>query len=684
MNFTEFIQLLLRNKLWVFLFPFTVGIMIFFLTRNLPKTYSSEMVIYTGIASGYSVDNDINGKIDYHEANSKFDNLINTITSKETRKEVAIRLLASLIHHPQELKKVAANLRLESIELFNSPTLINSVKGSKEEETYNKISAELLQGEKNSFYQLIFGKQENVFNINKLAGIKATRLGFSDMVKVEYTCEEALVTKRTLDLLAAVFLHKYKNMKIGEVNNVVKYFQEQTDFALLRLQMTELDLKNFRTNNKVINYYEQTKYIADQKQDFEQRESQLQMEINGIGSALIKLESKLTGRSQLQLKSDEILKIKKELSEQNNVIGISTVNGKQISSDFLNNNDKLRKLLKNKIDGLDELNNSMDGISGKDLLNQWLELTINLEENKSKLNVLQTNKIEFEKSYDLFAPMGSDLNKLERDVDVAEKEYLNLLHNLNQAKLRERNLVVTENISITDPPEMPAVPNSSKRLILVIAGALSCFILTLVVLVLKEFLDASIAKPINFEKSTGIVTASAFIKEIKNNNIKIEDINTLSNERLMLSLIDLKNKENSTPLKVIAVPFHKYAGDYKTIISSLINQISNFGHLWKLAENLQISQTNEDIIYLSNSSKRELINQELLNNCNLIYLFINAAQKLDDYQLNLLENWKNLGIPVQAIMVDVKMHHLEKYLGEIPKNRSKIRKRIKDIVKRYS
>ena len=88
MNFVEFIQLILRNKKWVFVMPLGTAILIFVLTRNLPKTYSSEMIIYTGIASGYNVENDMESKVDYHAANSKFDNLINTILSKETRKIV--------------------------------------------------------------------------------------------------------------------------------------------------------------------------------------------------------------------------------------------------------------------------------------------------------------------------------------------------------------------------------------------------------------------------------------------------------------------------------------------------------------------------------------------------------------------------------------------------------------------
>ncbi|MBL0073198.1 MAG: hypothetical protein IPP34_15885 [Bacteroidetes bacterium] len=105
---------------------------------------------------------------------------------------------------------------------------------------------------------MLYGEKPSPFSLKTLGTIKATRLGFSDMVKVEYTAEDAIVTKKTLDILAAVFLQKYKSMRVGEVNNVVKYFEEQTTAALGRLQNSEKELKNFRIRNKVINYYEQT------------------------------------------------------------------------------------------------------------------------------------------------------------------------------------------------------------------------------------------------------------------------------------------------------------------------------------------------------------------------------------------------------------------------------------------
>lgn len=642
------------------------------------------MQIYTGIASGYNFDSDMEGKIDYHEANSKFDNLINTINSKETRKDVALRLLTYFNSHPTEMKRIIIKLKLERFTwLIDSATVFNK-RYTSEEIIYKNLASQLVQGSQNPFYQLIYGQYKNPFNLNTLSSIKANRIGFSDMVKVEYTSEDAFITKETLDLLSEAFLKKYKTMKIGEVNNVVKYFNEQTALALGRLETAELALKSFKTENRVINYYEQTKYIADQKEGFDQQQSQLQMELQGYKSALLKIENKLSSRTAIQLKSDEVLKARNNLSNEFNTMGLELVKGNNVSNLQNDKIEELKKDLKNNIQGLYDLNNSIEGVPGKNLLDQWLALTVSVEEGNAKLKVLEKNKSEFEKIYNLFSPMGSDLTKLERDVDVAEKEYLNLLHNLNQAKLRERNLVVTENISVTDPPEMPAVPNSSKRLILIIAAAFSCFLLSIIMLVLKELMDDSISNPLRFFKTTGIKTATAFVKEPAGKNVDLSEINKISIERWILSLIDIANQSNNKLNIALAIPFHKSEMDYKKILTELVSSIKQLGFEWQLNEsNEEISKSGNHII-LANTPNREFINKEILESCQVIYLFVNASQKMDEYQQNLLDNWKLLKLPIQAILINTKIQYLESFLGELPKKRTWLRKKVKDVVRRYS
>ncbi len=682
MSFIEFLQLLIRNKKWVVLFPIFTAISIFITTRNSPDTYSSEMVIYTGIASGYNVDNDMQGKIDYHAANSKFDNLINTITSKETRKIVSLRYLASLIHNPNEAQRVVASYKTETFDWIADTTITASVKGINEDETYLKLVVALQKGSENPYYQLLYGERPSPFSLKTLGTIKATRLGFSDMVKVEYTAEDALVTKTTLDVLAAVFLQKYKSMRVGEVNNVVKYFEEQTTAALVRLQNSEQELKNFRIQNKVINYYEQTKYIADQKQDFDQRESVLQMDLKGYQSALLKIESKLSNKALIRLQSDDVVKLRSDLAARYNARGLELIQSQSSNNIEDPSINHLKNELKSSIESLYDVNNSIEGVPGKNLLDQWLVLTVGAEETNAKLQVLENNKLNFEKVYDQFAPMGSDLTKLERDVEVAEKEYLNLLHNLNQARLRERNLVVTENISVTDPALLPVVANSSKRMLLVIAGFAGALIFVLVLLIVKEYLDDSISHPLRAQQLTGLKVATAF--GTLASKVERLAIDNLSYRKWKVAVLELMNKSVSpSELTVFGVPFHKGIKHHH-LMERLKLELNESENKWEVIKYGQQSDSKSNKLVVLPDPGHELILPMELNNCNLVYLFMDATEKLDEYQLQVLEGWKSLNLNVQIVLINTRDQNMERFIGELPKKRSKIRRKLKATILKYS
>jgi hypothetical protein len=65
--------------------------------------YSSQTILYTGLASGSSIEMD--KTFNYQATNTAFDNLINIIESRETQEEVAIRLLAMHIMLPKANSK---------------------------------------------------------------------------------------------------------------------------------------------------------------------------------------------------------------------------------------------------------------------------------------------------------------------------------------------------------------------------------------------------------------------------------------------------------------------------------------------------------------------------------------------------------------------------------------------------
>jgi hypothetical protein len=72
-----------------------------------------------------------------------------------------------------------------------------------------------------------------------------------------------------------------------------------------------------------------------------------------------------------------------------------------------------------------------------------------------------------------------------------------------------------------------------------------------------------------------------------------------------------------------------------------------------------------------------------MENSKVIFFFFDAAQKLDEYQMQLLEKWKKTKLVARGILLNTSEQHITKYLGEIPRKRSKFRTFVKKQITRY-
>jgi len=95
MNLIQLITIFKRHILLLISVPVILASVVIYLTRNPTLEYESSTIIYTGIASGYNLEQ--NNKFDLFGSRNAFDNLINVIKSRETISETAIRLFAKVL-----------------------------------------------------------------------------------------------------------------------------------------------------------------------------------------------------------------------------------------------------------------------------------------------------------------------------------------------------------------------------------------------------------------------------------------------------------------------------------------------------------------------------------------------------------------------------------------------------------
>ncbi|GAB3177195.1 SPOR domain-containing protein [Telluribacter humicola] len=508
MSLLRFLRLILDHKWLLVLFPASLAIAVFFMTRHTKREFAANTLIYTGLASGYTLESGDEQRIDYLTVNNAFDNLINTIKARTNLEEVGIRLLATHLMMRSPDRGIANDETISHLyEVLPGRVIKEVVDYNSLDKTVENIYRYSLIP-KNVIAEELLNKKDGPYSVRGIASnLIVAREGTSDMVKITYIANDPAVVKRTLELITSVFMRRYRDMKVSETSNVVTYFEEQLRKATEKLVGSEDKLKEYASQNNIINYDEQTRNVSTKEHEIDSEIQKVSTELQASKAALKHLEDKLSIRQDIALRNQAMNSIRDTLAVLNSRLAMLEMQPESSQADA----QKLRAQIaqyeqraRTSITDLYDVSNTKDGVPGKLMFGDWIDAFVSVDKNEARLLVLSDIKRNHGQHYKALAPVGSGLSRLEREINVAEKEYLEILHGLNVSKLREQNLLLSINLKVIDPPKFPAQPEPSKRLILVMASFLVGFMLVISYIVGKEYFDWSLKRPTRAEKLIGI------------------------------------------------------------------------------------------------------------------------------------------------------------------------------------
>jgi len=735
MNIIQFIRLIQKNILSLIIVPIVLALLVFYLTRNEKKIYSSFTVIYTGIASGYNIESKGNDKIDFFATNNAFDNLINIIKSRETLEKAAVMLLAQNLVLTRPIPIYISEQSFKELQEIVPEEVRKLVNRNNVEETYNNLMKLKDKDEKNFVYQLLnYGHPH--YSIKALSAINVRRVQSSDLVEISYSKDDPGICMQTLILITKYFTENYRQLKEVQTDDVVKYFEEQVARTSNSLKSSEDELLNFNKDNKIINYYEQTKYIASRKEELDVDIQKVQMSYAASIAALSEVEKKLTDKDKIFLKSEEILRKRNKLAAINSKISLTEMYNEDKAADNIKldhikqDADQIQKQLEDDLTQLYLYGHSREGIPLKDLLSQWLINSIKKEESKATLDVLNKRRAEFGNVYTIFAPLGATLKRIERKIGVTENEYLELLHSLTLAKLKQQNVQLSSALKVVDPPFFPINAKASKRKLLIIASALFGFVLVLITIILMEYFDNTVKTPERAETLFKLKLAGLFpllIKkktkkinidfivnrtiELISQNIKLDllksddNLNTPNKPYLITVFSTRKNDGKTTIIEHLAEKFREYGENtlflnychpsefhnYNIINEhtdnkcyQLLNNFFEIKNLQSLLFDNQIS-LNKKYKYIFLELPPLILHNypsELVRETDLSIMVCRSNRtwnKADDGVLNVYKEISNNKI--LSILNGVELYLMENVIGEIPKKRSWLRRMIKKVLK---
>ena len=263
-NLLFFVRLLLRHIGLLLAVPIILASLVFYLTQNEPKVFNSKARVYTGIASGSTIELD-NTKLDFRATNTAYDNLLNLIKARTTIESVALKLFAQHIVLDSADTRIISREKFADLQQMTPQEVKDLVVPGDVEKTYEALLAYKNSNHTNFLYELI-NKKHPDYSIEAIRGrIGVKRILSSDFVDIEFESEDPAICQNTLLILADVFVALNAEIKVNQSDAVVKYFEKQLEGSTEDLRVAENDLLSFNQTHNIINYYEQTKHIASKK-----------------------------------------------------------------------------------------------------------------------------------------------------------------------------------------------------------------------------------------------------------------------------------------------------------------------------------------------------------------------------------------------------------------------------------
>ncbi|MCC6725385.1 MAG: hypothetical protein IT258_12835, partial [Saprospiraceae bacterium] len=368
MTLLEFIRIAIGQFKLMLLMGITMAGMVFYSTRNTPKEFASSTLVNTGLVSGYNLES-AGTKIDFAYTNNEMENLVSLATSYQTIEELAMRLLAkyAILDAPQpEIIGQEGWEELQKPE-FQAVRKLIVVPGDSTA-TYQKIQQLRMERHENDLQKLLYSNHP-FFGVEKLQTLNVSREGKSDQLRFKYTTIDAFICRETLVEFTRIFTEKQRHLKQIQSTDVLEFFAKATRDAAADLSGREDGLLAFMVANKIINYYEQTRFIAAKKEDLDEMYFRELMSLAGADSTIKRVEKELGKHvnlpelnSRLILKRDELGDISARIAQMEVAILDSMPNTSMALEQLKKRADLLKNDIKNTAAATYAVNRTPEGL----------------------------------------------------------------------------------------------------------------------------------------------------------------------------------------------------------------------------------------------------------------------------------------------------------------------------------
>ncbi len=525
MDLFRYIVRFLYKILWyLIILPLIALIVAWFSTRHMERIYNTNTTIYTGMITAYNIEGGTGTAGGQSQTNMT--NLMLLITTDATIHEVSLRLFARCMMYgnPNKDNNYISSEHFRQL----SSSVPAEVKALINHNSENATYANLKAYEKPAADNYIFGltNYHPWFGINSITSrLKVVQLNRSDIIDIGYSANDAGIAYNTLDILNEVFARQYAQLRYGETNNVIKFFEREVARLYRILTNAEDDLIRYNVEKRIINYGEQTKVLAGLDGSQKSSDNNLLIDKTTTRALMDYLERQLGDRAK-------IIKANKDFTNQ--VTDISRIQSRISNLRLMNSEGggtgvesqlelaKAERMLQEATNNVKGLVKDIEagtystegGVKANAMIDKWLEQVLLLEKTKAHESAQDIMRQKLDKEILYYAPIGATIGRKDRHIGFIEGNYMEMLRALNAARLRQKNLqMTTATLRVLNPPMFPMNAQPTNRMMILLGAFLVTFMLTAMYFFIIELLDRTLRDRMRSERITKIPVMGCFPKE---------------------------------------------------------------------------------------------------------------------------------------------------------------------------
>lgn len=613
MELGNFFKLLWKHKNLLIIIPLVTIIVSYFLVKNLADKYVSTAQIATGIVdqSRHLLDADPSGATKEQSIAHEFSNLIEIMKLKTLINQVSYKLILHDLTdsvpfkpHSKLFNTMNPAARAHAVELFTNKfkTMQPLSYYNKDEEGLNELLRSMKYDERSLRKDLLIVRSED-----------------SDFISVSYESSNPQLSAFIVNILCTQFIDYYTHTVRQNETDAVNYLANLLEAKRDTLNKKTADLQNYKIKNGILNLEEQSKSLFDQIIVYNDRKQQAEKDVASYNGAIKKINNRFEPGERQYIEAT-ISKYNQDVINSQDQLHILT--DRYVRSGF---NPKLKPAidsLSNKLSS--QINQTSDKyivnpLTAKDdLVKQKLTLEVTRDLAKYSIQSINNAVSDLNGKFKRLVPFDATVKTYNFDIDIASKEYLDVLNKYNQTNLQSTfsiRLRLAESAT-------PDAAEPSKKMLLIILSGIIAFAFCVIILFGIFFMDDTIKEPGDLVKRTNLpllghlntVTGSLDLKKLWDvehrdkmrlfkeliRSIRFEVDQELRGEKV-LGVTSLANHEGKTVLAI------SLAYSYSMINKKVLLIDGNF-------DNPTISNTVSPRIYLEDYFKNNPDNYESFSN----------------------------------------------------------------------